>query len=325
MKYYWEGNRRFNSWSTFTQKKYGSRLQKVSLNAGFSCPNRDGTIGYGGCTYCNNEGFNPSYCDPEKPIKEQLDQGISFLKKRYRRASKFIAYFQAFTNTYGPVDLLKKRYLEALSHKDVVGISVGTRPDCVDTPALELLESFSKNKFVSIEFGIESCYDETLKRINRGHTFDQSRQAIKLASERGLHVTGHFIFGLPGETRSQMLSQAKIISDLPIDSVKFHQLQIVKGTEMAEHYISDPSQFELFGLDEYIDFITAFTERLSPEMLIERFCGEVPPEMNLGRHWGGLRYYQILEKIEKNLEKMGTWQGKLFNLIIFAVNFCIAF
>jgi len=312
LNYYWEDNRRFNSWTAYTQRKYGGRLQKVSLNAGFSCPNRDGTIGYGGCTYCNNEAFNPSYCNPSKSITAQLDQGIAFLKRRYKNISGFIAYFQAYTNTYGSVELLEEKYREALVHEDIMGISVGTRPDCINSQVLDLLEDISASKFVSLELGIESCYDSTLKRINRGHTFDQSVRAIKLASERGLHVTAHIIFGLPGETQLQMLNQAKIISALPINSVKFHQLQIVKGTKMAQQYLSYPKQFELFELDEYVDFIVSFTERLAPRMLIDRFCGEVPPKYNLGKKWGEMRYYQILEKIEKKFEQKNTWQGKLF-------------
>lgn len=312
MSYYWESDRRFNSWSTYAQKKYGSRLQKVSLNAGFSCPNRDGTIGYGGCTYCNNEGFNPSYCDSEKPIPEQLDKGIDFLKKRYKKASKFIAYFQAYTNTYGPVELLEKKYNEALAHKDIVGISVGTRPDCVDEEKLDLLKKLSEKYFVFLELGVESCYNDTLERINRGHTFEQSRKAIQLAAERDLHITAHLIFGLPGESRQQMLAQAKIISELPITGIKFHQLQIISGTKVAEQYFSNTEQFDLFEMDEYIEFITAFTERLAPWIFIERFCGETPPRFNMGKRWEKTKYDQVLKRIEEKLEQKNTWQGKYF-------------
>jgi len=312
LSYYWESDRRFNSWSTYAQKKYGSRLQKVSLNAGFSCPNRDGTIGYGGCTYCNNEGFNPSYCDSEKPIPEQLDKGIDFLKKRYKKASKFIAYFQAYTNTYGPVELLEKKYNEALAHKDIVGISVGTRPDCVDEEKLDLLKKLSEKYFVFLELGVESCYNDTLERINRGHTFEQSRKAIQLAAERDLHITAHLIFGLPGESRQQMLAQAKIISELPITGIKFHQLQIISGTKVAEQYFSNTEQFDLFEMDEYIEFITAFTERLAPWIFIERFCGETPPRFNMGKRWEKTKYDQVLKRIEEKLEQKNTWQGKYF-------------
>ncbi len=287
-------------------------MQKVSLNAGFSCPNRDGTIGYGGCTYCNNEGFNPSYCDPEKPIPEQLDKGIDFLKKRYKKASKFIAYFQAYTNTYGPVELLEKKYNEALAHKDIVGISVGTRPDCVDEEKLDLLKKLSEKYFVFLELGVESCYNDTLERINRGHTFEQSRKAIQLAAERDLHITAHLIFGLPGESREQMLAQAKIISELPITGIKFHQLQIISGTKVAEQYFSNTEQFDLFEMDEYIEFITAFTERLAPWIFIERFCGETPPRFNMGKRWEKTKYDQVLKRIEEKLEQKNTWQGKYF-------------
>lgn len=287
-------------------------MQKVSLNAGFSCPNRDGTIGYGGCTYCNNEGFNPSYCDSEKPIPEQLDKGIDFLKKRYKKASKFIAYFQAYTNTYGPVELLEKKYNEALAHKDIVGISVGTRPDCVDEEKLDLLKKLSEKYFVFLELGVESCYNDTLERINRGHTFEQSRKAIQLAAERDLHITAHLIFGLPGESRQQMLAQAKIISELPITGIKFHQLQIISGTKVAEQYFSNTEQFDLFEMDEYIEFITAFTERLAPWIFIERFCGETPPRFNMGKRWEKTKYDQVLKRIEEKLEQKNTWQGKYF-------------
>lgn len=287
-------------------------MQKVSLNAGFSCPNRDGTIGYGGCTYCNNEGFNPSYCDSEKPIPEQLDKGIDFLKKRYKKASKFIAYFQAYTNTYGPVELLEKKYNEALAHKDIVGISVGTRPDCVDEEKLDLLKKLSEKYFVFLELGVESCYNDTLERINRGHTFEQSKKAIQLAAERDLHITAHLIFGLPGESRQQMLAQAKIISELPITGIKFHQLQIISGTKVAEQYFSNTEQFDLFEMDEYIEFITAFTERLAPWIFIERFCGETPPRFNMGKRWEKTKYDQVLKRIEEKLEQKNTWQGKYF-------------
>ncbi len=313
LNYHWQGDRRFNSWTTYTKKKYGVRLQKVSLNAGFTCPNRDGTIAHDGCIYCNNKGFSPSYCDSTKPIKEQLDEGIVFLKKRYKKNIKFIAYFQAFTNTYDSIEKLEEKYWEALSHKDIVGISIGTRPDCINDQILDLLEKISETHFVFLEIGAESCYDETLKRINRGHTFDQTKQAINLASKRGLHITTHFIFGLPGESHVQMLKQAGIISAMPVNSIKFHQLQIVKDTKMAEEYLSSPEKFDLFGLQEYIDFIISFTERLAPWIIIERFCGEVPLRLNAGRHWGNIRYEQILKKIEENFEKKNTWQGKFYN------------
>lgn len=306
----WGTSRPFNSWADNCKKIYGSRIQKVSINAGFTCPNRDGSLGIGGCTFCNNKGFSPSYCHDNDSITIQLDKGLRFLKNRYKRATIFVAYFQAYSNTYDELSRLKELYEEALSHPEISGISIGTRPDCIDDQKLEYLALLARDKIVSVEYGVESVYEDTLVRVNRGHTFEDSKKAIIKTAALGLHTTAHLILGLPGETREQMLAQSKIISELPIDSIKFHQLQIVSDTIMAQQYKSDPGQFHFFELDEYIDFMVSFLENLSPGISIERFAGEVPPKYNLRSSWNKIRSDQVTLMIEKQMNSRNTWQGK---------------
>jgi len=310
----WGNTRRFNSWADHCKQLYGSRVQRVSVNAGFTCPNRDGTVGTGGCTFCNNEGFSPSYCHPEKPILQQLDQGISFLKKRYKNPDIFVAYFQAYTNTYGSLQHLKLIYEQALSHPEIRGLAIGTRPDCVDEEKLDYFASLDRDFFITVEYGLESCYNKSLLRVNRGHTFEQSVKAIELTASRGLHTGVHIIFGLPGEDRIQMLDQAAILSNLSINTIKFHQLQIVKGTPMAVEYAEHPELFQFFSVEEYIEFIVSFVERLRPGISIERFSGEVPPAFNVGKNWGGLRSDQVIHLIEKKMLERNTWQGRLWGM-----------
>lgn len=309
--YPWLDNRRFNSYSSYMTRTFGSRVQKISIDAGFSCPNRDGTISTGGCTFCRNDAFNPSYCNPEKSIRQQIEEGIEFHRRRYRRASSYLAYFQAFTNTHKPIDELEKLYREALSVPGIIGLVIGTRPDCINKEILDMLRSITMPiRPIIIELGIESPYDTTLTRINRGHTFATARQAIELVHSYGFHCGAHFIFGLPGESRDMMLHTADIISELPLTSVKFHQLQIFKDTKMAEEYLANPSEFHLFDLDDYIEFVIDFIERLSPNIVIERFAGEVPPRYLVSKPWLSLRYDQVLSLIERRLEERNTYQGK---------------
>lgn len=308
--YPWGNERRFNSWSDTARRLYGSRLQKITVNAGFTCPNRDGAVSHGGCTFCNNQGFNPPYCDPEKPIKQQIDEGLSFVKKRYPRASRFVAYFQAYSNTYAPLDRLKRVYGEALLHPCISGLVIGTRPDCIDSGKLDYISGLAGKYYVRIEYGVESCYDETLLRINRGHSFADSVRAIKMTSERGIHTGIHLILGLPGESRQQMLEQVGIINKLPVNSVKFHQLQIVRDTSMSIEYERDPEKFQLFSLDEYTSFIVEIAERLRPDIAIDRFAGEIPPRLIIGKRWGNIRYDRVLGIIEKKMVEMDTWQGR---------------
>lgn len=312
MEYSWQHNRRFNAYSNYFKNSFGERVQKLSINAGFTCPNRDGSLGVGGCTFCDNDAFNPSYCDPQKSVKQQIYEGIEFHQKRYRRANKYLAYFQAYSNTYADIAQLKALYEEALSIPEVIGLVIGTRPDCISDSLLEYLAGLSKKYYIILEFGIESCYDKTLLRINRGHTFQQSVDAIKLAASRGIKTGAHLIFGLPGESREEMLKQVEIISELPINNIKFHQLQIIKGTKMAEEYISSPDSFDFFELPDYIEFVIDFLERLNPKIVIERFAGEVPPRFLAGPGWGLIRNDQILNLIEKCLEERDTWQGRIY-------------
>ncbi|HBI81406.1 MAG TPA: TIGR01212 family radical SAM protein [Bacteroidales bacterium] len=287
-------------------------MQKLSIDAGFTCPNRDGTVGVGGCTYCNNDAFNPSYCNPNKSITQQIDEGIEFHAVRYRRAERYLAYFQAFSNTYAPLDKLKKLYEEALAHPKVIGLVIGTRPDCVDEEKLDYLQYISNKYYINLEYGIESCYNKTLALINRGHTFEQSVWAIEQTHRRGIQIGAHLIFGLPGETREQMLAEADAISQLPLHSIKFHQLQIIKGTTMEKQYKNTPEMFNLFIMDDYFNFLADFIERLNPNFVIERFTGEAPPRFLALPTWGNLRTDQLMIEFEKILEKRDTWQGKMF-------------
>jgi uncharacterized protein len=308
----WGHNRRYNSYSEYFRREFGTRVQKVTIDAGFTCPNRDGSKGVGGCTYCNNDAFNPSYCQPQKSITQQITEGIEFHKVRYRRALNYLAYFQAYSNTYGSLNYLKSLYDEALQFPGVIGLVIGTRPDCIDEEKLEYFARLAEKHYIIIEYGIESCYNRTLKRINRGHTFEESEAAIRKTAGYGIHTGAHIIFGLPGESEEEMLAEAEIISKLPLDTIKFHQLQIIKNTAMAEEYINNPSQFDLFTLERYVDFIVHFTERLNPAFVIERFTGEAPPRFQAGATWGNLRSDQVQNLIEKEMAARNTWQGKLF-------------
>jgi uncharacterized protein len=313
ISYPWGHERRFNSYSKYFSNIYGARVQKVSIDGGFSCPNRDGTKGYGGCTYCNNDAFNPSYCVPEKSVSRQIEEGIEFHKWRYSGAVSYLAYFQPFSNTYAPLEKIKKLYGEALSYPGVAGLIIGTRPDCIDDEKLAYLKELTENYYIAVEYGIESCYNKTLIRINRGHSFEDAVNAVERTAALGINTGAHFIFGLPGETREEMLNQADIISGLPLKTVKFHQLQIFKGTAMEKEFKYNPSDFELFELDEYIEFFVSFLERLSPSLVVERFTGEAPPRFLAGGGWGSVRADQIVRLVEKRLEERDTWQGRLYN------------
>lgn len=307
-------NRRYNSYSDYFKRTFGTRVQKVTIDAGFTCPNRDGSRGTGGCTYCNNDAFNPSYCQPQKSITQQINEGIDFHKVRYRRAKKYLAYFQAYSNTYASLDLLKSLYDEALDYPGVAGLVIGTRPDCIDDEKLEYFARLAEKHYIIIEYGIESCYNKTLERINRGHTFEESATAILKTAKYGIHTGAHLIFGFQGESENEMLAEAEIVSQLPLDTIKFHQLQIIKNTGLAHDYSLNPSEFNLFTLEKYIDFIVKFTERLNPGFVIERFMGEAPPRFQAGPTWGNLRTDQVQIMIENEMDKRNTWQGKYYLL-----------
>lgn len=397
---YYSDGKHYNSFVGYYRRRYGERVQKLVLDAGFSCPNRDGTVGWGGCSYCDNAAFHPGYSTPGKALLAQIEEGIEFQRVRYPRVRHYLGYFQAYSNTYGTLERLQRAYEEVLSHPEVVGIVIGTRPDCVDEEKLDYLSglaggrvlkgwrrtfggsgidggwanersadsgsgangwrtddrstndrstnsistnSISANSIstnggsiddrstnngsadgglpegktidapiVVVEYGIESCYDATLRRINRGHDFECARRAVEMTAERGLDTGAHFILGLPGETREMLLDQCDAISSLPLRSVKFHQLQIVKGTAMEKEYAADPSAFYRPGLDEYLDFVIDILERLRPDLYIERVAGEVPPRFVNDTPWGLVRNFEILRMLDRRMEERGARQGRLF-------------
>jgi uncharacterized protein len=310
--YPWGHSRRFNAYSNYFRNLFGGRVQKVSVDAGMTCPNRDGTFGVGGCTYCDNNAFNPSYCHPSKSVTSQLSEGISFLRWRYKNPYSYLAYFQAYSNTYAPIEKMKELYMEALAFPGVSGLIIGTRPDCVDEEKLDYLKGLSEHYYLVVEYGIESCYDRTLKRINRGHTFSQAREAVEMTASKGIRTGAHFIFGLPGESREEMLEEVDIISDLPLSTVKFHQLQIIRGTPMEIEYKTNPEDFNLFGFEEYVEFFIRFLEKLNPSIVVERFSGEASPQFIFDQNWGKRRTDQIVAYIEKQMEELDTWQGKYY-------------
>ena len=305
--------KRYNDFSSFIRRKFNTRVQKVSIDAGFTCPNKDGTKGVGGCTYCNNNTFNPDYCKPIKPIKQQINEGIEFFSKKYK-TQKYLAYFQAFTNTYAPLADLKKMYEEALEHEDVIGLVVATRPDCIKDEVLDYLEELAAaGNFIKLEFGLESTKNETLEAINRCQTHEEAIDAFKRADGRGLHLGGHLILGLPGETKEDMINHAKMVSQLPINTLKIHHLQIVKHTMMALQFKKTPEMFTFMELDEYIDFVVDFVEKLKPEIIIERFFSESPASMLIYPKYG-LKNFEVKHLVEKRLEEREAMQGRLFQI-----------
>ncbi len=284
-------------------ERYGMRLQRLTLDGGFTCPNRDGTLGTGGCTFCDNAAFHPSYTQG-KSIPDQIDAGIAFHTARGRKADGYLAYFQAFSNTYAPIDVLRERYEAALSHPAVRGLVIGTRPDCIDTEKLGYLSSIKeRGKIVEVEYGIESVYDLTLRRINRGHDFACTRRAVMETASRGLTTGGHIILGLPGETREMLLQEAGILSALPLDYLKFHQLQILKGTPMASEYKERPGDFLRPGPQEYIDLLAEIITRLRPDIAIGRIASSVPPSFT-DAPWGLLRHDELVRRLALRLEEM---------------------
>jgi radical SAM protein (TIGR01212 family) len=311
MTYKWGTKRRINFASNYLRNRFGTRIQKVAIDAGFTCPNRDGSISSGGCAYCSNNAFNPSYCHPGKPIRQQVLEGIEFHEKRYRSATQYLAYFQAYSNTYANIDRLKKLYEEALSFENVTGLIIGTRPDCINEPLLKYLSELAKKYYIVIEYGIESVYNKSLEYINRGHTYEDAVKAIELTKEYGLNSGAHFIFGFPGETMEEMRGSAGIISKLPLHSIKFHQLQIIKGTRFEKEYHADNTKFKLFNLEEYVDFMANYLPYLNPDFIIERLANETQPWFNVVETWK-IRYDGVLQLIEKKMEEMDVWQGKYY-------------
>ncbi|MCH5174660.1 MAG: TIGR01212 family radical SAM protein [Prevotellaceae bacterium] len=300
----------YNDYGSWLTSQIGVKVQKISLNAGFTCPNRDGRVGTGGCTYCNNQTFNPDYCAPTKSIAQQLEEGKQFFSRKYPNM-KYLAYFQAYTNTYASLADLQAKYEEALSTPDVVGIVIGTRPDCMPPDLLNYLAELNRRTFLVVEYGIESVYDHTLQRINRGHTHAQTVDAIKRTAKRGIRVGAHIILGLPQETRDSMMQEAATLSALPLTTLKLHQLQLIRGTRMADEYFANPADFHLFTADEYIDLVIDFIERLRPDIVLERFVSQSPSSLLAVPGWG-LKNYEFVEKVRRRMQDRNAHQGRLF-------------
>lgn len=303
---------RYKDFSGFLAEHFPFKVQKLSVNAGFTCPNRDGTKGYGGCTYCNNQTFNPEYCRTEKSIAVQLEEGKQFFARKYPQM-KYLAYFQAYTNTYAGLDKLMRMYEEALSVKDVVGLVIGTRPDCMPETLLNYLSELNKRTFLLVEYGIESTDDAVLRRINRGHTFACTEDAVRRTAEKGILTGGHIIVGLPGEEgRDTVLRQAETLSRLPLTTLKLHQLQLIRGTRMAHEYEMNPADFHLFSVDEYIDVVIDYIEHLRPDLVLERFISQSPKELLIAPDWG-LKNHEFTARLLKRMNERDVWQGKRRN------------
>lgn len=291
----------YKDYSHWIREQFPFRVQKISVDAAFSCPNRDGRLSLGGCTFCDNKTFNPSYCDRGKSITQQLEEGKAFFAKKHPEM-KYLAYFQAYSNTYAPLEELKRKYEEALAVDDVVGLVIGTRPDCVSDEALDYLQQLNQRTFLIVEYGIESANDNTLRRINRGHTFDCSRQAIIKAHQRGIITCGHIILGLPGEDEEEMLHQASTISQLPLDILKLHQLQIIKGTPLAKEYEAHP--FHVFSAEEYVNLVIRYVSQLRNDLVLERFVSQSPPNMVIAPKWG-LKNHEFTDLLNKRIRELG--------------------
>ena len=301
--------KRYNDHASFFKALFHGRVQKLSIDGGFTCPNRDGTKGTGGCSFCNNRSFNPDYCRAAASIAAQIKEGKAFFAAKYA-GQKYLAYFQTYSNTYASLETLRARYAEALACPGIVGLVVATRPDTVPDAVLDLLEELARAHYVCVEYGVESANDEVLRGVNRCHTFAESEDAIWRTAGRGIRIGAHLIFGLPGETRESMLAGAVRLCDLPIDVLKLHQLQIIRGTRLAEEYLVAPERFRLYAMEEYLDFVVDVIERIRPEVCLERFVNQSPDEYLVAPKWG-VKNFEFVAKLDRRLEERDTWQGKL--------------
>lgn len=301
----------YNEFSTFLRKYFPYKVQKISLNAGFTCPNRDGTKGLGGCSYCNNQTFNPEYCHTEKSVREQLEEGKRFFSHKYPDM-KYLAYFQAYTNTYGELEALKRKYEEALQVEGVVGLVIGTRPDCMPDDLLSFLNKLNKQTFLMVEYGIESTENTTLERINRGHSYEDTVAAVNRTAACGILTGGHVIIGLPGENKENIIQQALTLSELPLTTLKIHQLQLIRGTRMAHEYATHPEGFHIFtDVDEYIDLVIDYVEHIRPDIVLERFVSQSPKELLIAPDWK-LKNYEFTARLQKRMKERGAYQGKKY-------------
>lgn len=300
----------YNDYTTFLRRHFDVKVQKLTVNAGFTCPNRDGTVGWGGCTYCNNQTFNPDYCRTERSVTEQLKEGKHFFARKYPDM-RYLAYFQAYTNTYASLPALQRLYEEALAVDGVVGLVIGTRPDCMPASLLFYLEQLARHTFVLVEYGIESTCDDTLRRINRGHTMAVAADAIERTAACGIPVGGHVILGLPGEDDRCLMRQARDVSALPLTLLKMHQLQLVRGTRMAAEFRADPSAFRLYTADEYVDVVVGYLRRLRPSLVVERFVSQSPRQLLLAPDWG-LKNYEFTARVVRRMQELGVRQGDCY-------------
>ena len=312
-RFLWGSDKRYNDFSGYFKRKFEGRVQKISIDAGFTCPNRDGSVGTGGCSYCNNLTFKPAYCNLEKSVSSQLTEGIEFFSRKYN-SMKYLAYFQAYSSTYAPIKNLKILYEEALVHPEVIGLVIATRPDCVDDEMLDYLQQLSDKHYIMVEFGIESHKNSSLERINRGHTFEESIIALHETAQRKIHNCAHLILGLPGETEADWLDQARVVSRLPVENLKLHQLQIHRNTRMYQEYLLNPEHFPMFTVEGYLELVVQYLELLNPEIVVERFVSESPDELLIAPRWG-LKNFEFTAKLEKLLEARDTWQGRLFHTL----------
>lgn len=300
--------KRYREFGDFLRERFPYKAQKIAINAGFTCPNRDGSKGRGGCTYCNNQTFNPSYCQTDKSVTDQLAEGVRFFSRKYPEM-RYLAYFQAYTSTYGEQEQLERLYEEALGYPGVVGLVIGTRPDCMPDHLLDYLARLSERVLVLVEYGVESTLDRTLHRINRGHDFAEAEEAIRRTAARGIAVGAHLILGLPGESRDEILGHADRLSELPLTTLKLHQLQLIRHTRMALEFERQPEDFHLFTVDEYIDLAIDFIERLDPAIALERFVSQSPKELLIAPDWG-LKNYEFTARVNRRLAERDSWQGK---------------
>lgn len=301
--------RRYNDFPSFCREIFGERVQKLSIDGGFTCPNRDGKKGTGGCTFCNNESFNPAYCRSVKGITQQIEEGVGFFSAKYQ-GQKYLAYFQAYSNTYAPLDVLRQKYEEALAHSKVVGLVIATRPDAVDDRVLDYLEDLAQRHYICVEYGVESANDDVLALVNRGHTFAEAESVIRRTAGRGIYIGAHLIFGLPGESPDSMLDGAVRLGNLPINILKLHQLQIIRNTRMADDYLRAPEQFRLYSMEEYLDFVVDVIERINPDIYLERFVNQAPEEYLIAPKWG-VKNFEFVAKLDKRLRERGVVQGAL--------------
>lgn len=298
---------RYNDYGSFLQQHFAGKVQKISINGGFTCPNRDGSVGRGGCTFCNNQTFNPDYCRSELSVTEQLQEGIHFFARKYP-SMRYLAYFQAYTSTYDNLDRLIARYEEALKVEGVVGIIIGTRPDCMPPALLDYLAQLAQRTFVTVEYGVESTIDTTLQRINRGHDYATAVDAITRTAQAGIITGAHLILGLPGESREDMLSHATRLSQLPLHTIKLHQLQLIRGTVMGNEYEVQPQHFDIPDIDTYIDLAIDFAELLRPDIVIERFVSQSPAELLIAPHWG-VKNHEFTARLLRRMRQRDAIQG----------------